>query len=161
MFLLIEIVIIAVLISALSALLVEEVGMRRSGIPHVIVKECWEGEERRMSVRMITGLPVRYSIEIKPHIKRDSRMKDLSRKGMCLLISEKLREGTLLFLEFDIPGIRETISVDGKVVWADGDFDERGEVGQRLFRTGVQFVNIKPGDSDILTSYINKTADRQ
>jgi len=160
MFLLIEIVIIAVLISALAALFIEEIGIKKASTPRGVAKEYWDGGERRKSIRVITELPVRYSIEKKLRIKLNGEMKDISRKGMRLLINEKLKDGTLLFLEFDMPETWETISADGKVVWADGDFDERDDAGKRIFQTGIQFVNIKPADDTVLTAYINKIANR-
>ena len=160
MFVLIEIVIIAVLVSALAALFIEEIGIKKTGTPRGVAKEYWDGGERRKSIRVITELPVRYIIEKKLRIKLNGEMKDISRKGMRLLINEKLKEGTLLFLEFDMPETRETISADGKVVWADGDFDERDDAGKRIFQTGIQFVNIKPADDNILTAYINRIANK-
>lgn len=160
MFLLIEIVIIAVLISALAALFIEEIGMKKTGTPRGVVREYWDGGERRKSIRVTTELPVSYIIEKKLRIKLNGESKDVSRKGMRLLINEKLVEGTLLFLEFDMPETRETISADGRVVWANGNFDERDGAGKRMFQTGIQFVSIKPADDAVLTAYINKAANK-
>lgn len=160
MFLLVEIVIIAVLISALTAFFIEEIGAKKTGASRGIIREYWNGMERRESVRAIIELSVRYSIEKKLHTKLNGEMKDVSPKGMRLVISEKLREGTLLFLEFDIPETRKAISADGKVIWASGDFDERDKAGKRIFQAGIQFVNIKPGDDAMLTAYINEIANK-
>jgi c-di-GMP-binding flagellar brake protein YcgR len=161
MLLSVEGIIILVLISALVALFIEEIGIKKSSVPYGTVREYWDGEERRRAIRVSTELVVRYSIEKKLHVKINGEVKDISRKGMRLIINEKLSEGILLFLEFDIPDAKETISADGKVVWASGDFDERDESGRRIFQTGVQFINIKPDDDVKLTSYINSIANKQ
>ena len=159
MLLLIEGVIIIVLVSALVALFIEEIGVKKNGVPRGIVKEYWDGKERRKAIRVNTELVVRYSIQKKLRIKRNGETKDISRRGMKLIINEKLPDEALLFLEFDIPEGNATISVDGKVVWTSGDFDERDDSGKRVFQTGVQFINIKPEDDTKLTAYINRITD--
>jgi len=161
MLLLIEAIIILVLISALVALFIEEIGVKKSGVPRGIVKEYWDGEERRKAIRVTTELVVKYSVEKKLHIKLNGEIRNISKKGMRLIVNEKLAEGTLLFLEFDIPEAKEPIQADGKVVWTSGEFDERDASGRRIFQTGVQFVNIKPDDDARLTSYIGKTTNTQ
>jgi c-di-GMP-binding flagellar brake protein YcgR len=159
MLLLIELIVIVVLISALAALFMDEIGVKKSTIPCGIVREYWDGEERRRTMRVGTKLVVRYSTEKKLRTKLNGKMKDISRKGMRLIVNEKLSDETLLFLEFTIPESEEIVLADGKVIWTSGDFDERDPSGKRVFQTGVQFINIKPEDDARLTAYINKIAN--
>ncbi len=156
MLLLMELIIIIVLVSALAALIIEEMGVRKAGIPKGVVKEYWDGKERRKAIRVNTDLTVRYSVEKKLHLKVNGAIKDISRKGVRLAVGEKLTEGALLFLEFDILDAKGPIVADGKVVWASGTFDERDASGKRIFETGVQFVNMKAEDDNRLAVYIKK-----
>lgn len=156
MLLLMELIIIIVLASALAALIIEEIGVKKAGIPNGIVKEYWDGKERRKTIRVNTDLAVWYSIEKKMHLKINGSIKDISRKGVRLAIGERLAEGALLFLEFGIPDVKGAITADGKVIWASGTFDERDSAGKRVFETGVQFINMKPEDDDRLAVYVDK-----
>lgn len=160
MLLIAELVIILVLIAALITLISEENKIEKSKAPRGAVKEYWEGQERRRSIRVNTSLIVRYSEEKKNHIKLNGQMKDVSSDGIRLLVNEKFKEGMLLLLEFDLPDIKEAISAKGKVIWADGNFTERDEVGRRTFQTGIQFINIKPDDKNRLVTYIKKIAEK-
>ena len=54
---------------------------------------------------------------------------NISAKGMCLLLDDEFRPGTVLELNFDIPGKEiKSISTYSKVVW------------QRDYLTGVEFI---------------------
>lgn len=156
MLLLIGLMIVIVLILALSAFFIEEMKAKKAGVPKGVVKEYWDGKERRGAIRVNTELAVRYSIEKKLHLKLNGAIKDISQKGVRFAVAEKLAEGMLLLLEFDIPGDRENIIADGKVVWTRGDFDKKDAAGKRIFEAGVQFVNIKPDDDAKLASYVKR-----
>lgn len=160
MLLIVEIVIILGLITVLITFIIEENKIKKSKVPGGAVKEYWKGQERRQSKRINATLIVRYSVEKKHHIKRNDLMKNVSNDGMCLVTNEKFSEGTLLLLEFDLPDTKDIISAEGKVVWADGKFTERDEIGRRVFHTGIQFVNIKPDDKSKLVAYIEKIVEK-
>ena len=153
-----ELIFILVLIFVLIILITEEAKIKRSKVTSGAVKEYWDGRERRKSMRIDTSLFVRYSLKKKHHI-RNGQMKDISSGGMRLILNEKFVEGTLLLLEFDLPNTKATIGIKGKVVWSSGKFNERDELGRRLFQTGIQFVNIKSEDNNRLINYITKIAE--
>lgn len=154
------VILILVLITALIVLILEEWNIKKSKVPRGTVKEYWSGNERRQSRRINTSLIVRYSIEKRNHIKLNGRVKDVSIDGMRLLVNEKLKMGVLLSLEFDLPDTKDIIVAEGRVVWADGKFDDRDELGRRVFHTGIQFLDIKPKDKNRLVAYIEKIAEK-
>ena len=160
MLLIAEVVIVVVLITALVTLIIEENKIKKSKVPRGIVKEYWNGQEKRQSKRINASFIVRYSVKKKPHIKLNGRIKDVSSGGMRLLVNEKLAVGTLLLVEFDLPDNIDTIGAVGKVIWADGKFTERDEVGRRIFQTGIQFVNMEHGHKNKLVTYIEKIAEK-
>ena len=160
MLLIAEIVIICVLLIALIALIIEEEEIKKSKVPRGTLKEYWSGQERRQSLRINTSFIVRYCVAKNPHIKLNGQMKDVSSNGMKLLVNEKLKQGLVLLLEFNIPDSKDFINAQGKIMWTNGEFTERDEIGRRVFRTGIQFINIKPDDKNRLVTYIKKIAER-
>ena len=161
MLLIAEIIIILVLVIGLIIVIIEDHKIKKSKIPKGTVKEYWNGRERRQAIRINASFVVKYSVKKKPYTKLNAHMKDLSHGGMRLLINEKLEEGVLLLLEFNIPDTTDAISTEGKVIWTEGEFSERDEAGRRIFQTGIQFINIKTADKEKLVSYIEKIAEKR
>ena len=159
MLLIAELVMILVLIAVLFTLLIEERRIKSSRASRGSIKEYWNGRERRQAMRVNTFLTVRYSVEKKYHIKSNWYMKDISASGMRLLVNEKLKEEALLLLEFDLPKSERGISAEGKVIWCNGEFADRDEIGRRVFQTGIQFVNMRLNDKEVLTAYIMKYSE--
>ena len=155
-----ELTIILVLVLSLIILMIEEAKIKESRVPRGTLKEYWKGEERRQAFRINTSLIVKYSMEKKHHIRLNGRIKDLSSGGMQLLVNEKLFEGTLLLLEFDLPASKNAVCAEGKVIWNKGNFSERDGIGRRTFQAGIQFVNIKPDDKNRLITYIEKNSEK-
>ena len=151
-----QIVIIVVLVMALVLIMKEENKARQARVSQGTVKEYWDGQERRKTLRINTSIIVRYSVEKKQEARLNGRMKDVSQGGMRLLVNEKLSQGTLLLIEFHLPETKDIIESEGKVVWTSGDFEDRDQAGRRVFHTGVQFVNINPEDRNRLFDYIKK-----
>ncbi len=153
-----EILIITVLIIGLIVVLKEDLKLKKIRIPRGDVKEYWNGKERRRSVRIGTAFTIRYNVAKKRPVNLNAQMKNLSSGGMCIITNEKLQEGMVLSLEFDIPGVKKAIGAEGKVVWGDGKFDERDNAGKRIFQTGIQFLTIADDDKEMLANYIEKVA---
>lgn len=155
-----EIIAILVLVTALTAFIIEENKIKKSKVPRGAIKEYWSGQERRQTMRINASFIVRYSIEKKYPLRLNGQMKDISSDGMRLLINEKLAEGTLLLLEFDLANKKDFVGAEGKVIWTDGEFAERDKTGRRIFQTGIQFVSIKPDDKSRLVAYVEKIAKK-
>ena len=156
MILIAEIMIVAILLTALLMLIIEEERSKRKKVPKGSVEEYWKGAERRKSVRIDTSFIVRYTVNEKPNVKLNCRTKDVSSGGMGLLVSERLNEGTVLSLEFLLPDGQVLVKTAGKVVWSSGEFDERNDLGKRVFHMGIEFMDISPDDRSKLVSYIDR-----
>jgi len=153
-----ELIIIVILVIALLMLMIEEEKIKRGKIPKGAMEEYWKGMERRKAIRIDTSFIVRYTVEEKPNAKLNCRTKDISSGGMGLLVNEKLKGGTMLLLEFLLPDGQILIKAEGKVAWSSGEFNERNELGKRIFHMGIEFINIKPEDKEKLVFYIDKIA---
>ncbi len=121
-------------------------------IPRAKIEESWDGEERREHKRFKNDLDVEYKVEKKPHLKT-GKSADISKGGMKLLLDEKLSKGSILDLKLTIPGTKNTIEVEGEVIWTD-DAEERDPSGKRFFHTGIKFVAIKEPYGEHLSGYL-------
>ena len=159
MLLFIEGIIILILIASVIILITEERRIKKQGVSRGTIKEYWNGKERRQAQRLNASVFVKYSIEKKPHIKLAGHTKDVSSSGMGLVVNEKLYEGTLLLLEFELPELKNAVCAEGKVVWVKGDLADRNKTGKREFQAGIQFLNIKADDKNRLIAYIEKNLE--
>ncbi|MCX7926745.1 MAG: PilZ domain-containing protein [Candidatus Omnitrophica bacterium] len=90
------------------------------------------GIERRQFPRIGITTKVQYSVVI-PSIEHGTT-KDISQGGLCLECNRKLALGTILRLEFDLPGNPpEHIEALGRVMW------QRVQ-GENVFLTGIKFL---------------------
>ena len=155
MLLIAEGIFIGILITILVAVFIEEAKIKKSKVPKGSVDEYWDGRERRKAIRVDTSLSVKYIVKKDLNRSFNGQMKNISRSGMKLVTNEKLTNGTLLMLEFELLNEKEII-VEGKVVWTSGEFSDRDKTERRIFYTGIQFMNIKSSDENRLADYITK-----
>ncbi len=76
------------------------------------------------------------------------RAGNLSGTGMLLLAGKPIRTGSLLNLEFVVPGTNQTIRVQGKVARVDQDTE--GTYG-----AGVHFLGLSETDQQQIVSYVS------
>jgi len=76
---------------------------------------------------------------------------NLATGGLFIKTTQTVPPGTIINLEFNLPGSDHFIQVNGKVIWARSkeESDERKPSG-----LGIQFVDMSPEDSKLLKSYI-------
>ncbi len=90
-----------------------------------------EGSERRRFERKELNTEVKYTV-LFPSINKGIT-KNISEGGLCLLINEQLNKGTILRVEFALPGEEAShIEAVVKVMWQRRQGDK--------FLTGVQFL---------------------
>ena len=90
------------------------------------------GTERRQFPRINVATNVNFAVVMPAY--EVGTTKDLSQGGLCLEVKRKLEVGTILRLEFDLPGDKpEHIEALGRVVWHRQKENE-------LFSTGIKFL---------------------
>jgi hypothetical protein len=90
------------------------------------------GMERRKFPRIDIATNVTFAVVI-PSFEAGTS-KDISQGGMCLEMKRKLALGTILRLEFDLPGDNpEHIEALGRVMWQRHKQDE-------FYSTGIKFL---------------------
>lgn len=89
--------------------------------------------EKRQFPRFEVTATVKYSVVVPA--QEEGTTKDISQGGMCLTSKRALAQGTVLRLEFDLPGDPPVhVEALGKVVWQRTNPDG-------TFSTGIKFVN--------------------
>jgi len=90
------------------------------------------GMERRQFPRIDIATKIRYAVVIPAYEVGTS--KDISQGGLCLEMKRKLAIGTILRLEFDLPGDKpEHIEALGRVMWQRPKAED-------TFGTGIKFL---------------------
>ena len=91
------------------------------------------GAEQRQFPRIEVSTPVSFNVIIPSYNTGTSR--DISEGGMCLETKSKLDKGTIIRLEFELPGDPpEHVEALGRVMW------QRHPEGAELFLTGIKFL---------------------
>lgn len=108
--------------------------------------------ERRRFIRLKKPLVIKYS-----HIgelKNDEAFtgENISAGGICVIIKEPLTLGAPLNLRVYLPDNTLPIKIKGKVAWSKQVFDK---AGQKLFETGIEFVEINDLDFKKIAKYVN------
>lgn len=97
-------------------------------------------------------LPVRCSVAQKAGNIHRIYSSDISGEGICLQVPEMLPQKTILDLKVDIP-YKGSLAMKGEVVWVKEAERASGQ-SERLFDTGVRFIQIRPEDKACLGNYL-------
>lgn len=146
-------VILLILILVLLITLAEEIRTRR-GITHGIANKYWVLREKRRFVRFQEDMKIRYSRIDSAHSQDSAKMRNVSRKGLCISTYEKLKEKDNLEIEIEVPGFSKPVKLMGQVMWVK-ELRSPDEHGRRMFYTGMRFGKIDPEAEAILITHLN------
>lgn len=146
-------IILLLLISILLITLREEI-MARKGITHGVANKYWLLREKRRFVRFHDDLKIKYNrIGSDPNLD-DVKVRNVSKKGLCISTYEKLKKKDSLEIEIEIPGFSEPVKLTGSVMWVK-ELRSNDENGRRLFYTGIRIRDINPVSEAILITHLN------
>lgn len=146
-------VILLVLLLVLVITLAEEIRTRR-GITHGIANKYWVLREKRRFVRFQEDMKIRYNLIDSVHSRDKIKMRNISRKGLCISTYEKLKTKDSLEIEIEVPGFSKPIKLIGQVMWVK-ELRSPDEQGRRMFYTGMRFGKINPEAEAILITHLN------
>jgi hypothetical protein len=144
---------LAVLFAILTLLWKEEKRFRDS-VTHGLANKYWILRERRRYVRFDEELKIRYNFRNKPLDFQESKATNVSKKGLCLVSYEKLKEKIYLDLEMKVPGFSKPLKLIGQVVWVK-DLQKQDDRSRRLFYTGIMFSKVCPESEAILLAHLS------
>lgn len=139
----------------------EKLSLKRF-IPRALVKEYWDGDERRSDLRFEDDLEIEYNVKKKSGLKSGSlllnaigvgKSLNISSGGMKLMLDEKLPNGAIMALKIYTPEDKKTIEVEAEVVWTK-EVEGMDPSGKRFFHSGIKFTGIREPSGIHLRQYI-------
>ena len=96
---------------------------------------------RRGSPRAVLGMPVQYRFG---NMIAAALTLNLSHGGIAIRTTSPLDVGSKIRVRFRMPGTRNEIEADGRVVWSD-----------RRVGMGIQFESVQPADQSVIDNFVN------
>jgi len=146
-------IILLVLVLILGLTLKEEI-MTRKGMTQGLANKYWVLREKRRFVRFQENMKIRYTRIESNSIQDDTRMKNISKKGLCISTYEKLKKKDTLDVEIEVPGFPKPVRLTGSVMWVK-ELRLPDKDGRRLFYTGLRFGKINPESEAMLITHLN------
>lgn len=110
-------------------------------------------EERRKYSRVRDGVRAIYKV-MGVEGEYDLAVLNLSGGGMCLPLSQKMKKGTLLELNLNMPPEKEPFFALAEVVWQSPD--PISKEGKAYYETGIEFLRLGLKDKMRIIRYIYK-----
>lgn len=126
----------------------------RKYITYGLASKYWILRERRRYVRFDKEIKINYKHQDNPSGFHSTKTANISRKGLCLLTYEKLKQKTCLDMELKIPDFSKSAKLTGQVTWIK-DLKTQDVQGRRLFYVGIRFLKINPESEAMLLTHLN------
>jgi c-di-GMP-binding flagellar brake protein YcgR len=111
-------------------------------------------EDKRKFPRLSFEADVRYDlVRGQSRKERESPSRNISAGGICMMITDKIRAGTLLSLEFSLPREDRPITAKGRVAWSAQLSIYSGEP-MVSYDCGIEFVDISPEDREKISRHV-------
>jgi len=146
-------IILLILILILAITLREEI-MVRKGITQGVANRYWVLREKRRFVRFPENLKIRYNRIGSETNSGNTKMRNVSRKGLCISTYEKLKKKDSLEIEIEVPGFSKSVKLIGSVMWVK-ELRAADDHGRRLFYTGIRLGKIDPEAEAMLITHLN------
>ena len=108
-------------------------------------------EEKRKFMRFDAPINVEYNFSIKK-IKSLAISKDISRKGINILLTEKLNPGIKIELQLSIPDEIIPIFAIGRLIWIE-KIDNQSNQSKNKFSAGIAIEKMAPFDLNTALQY--------
>jgi len=146
-------IILLILVLILGVTLREEI-MTRKGVTHGVANKYWILREKRRFVRFQEDMKIRYNRIGAESSQADTKMQNVSKKGLCISTYEKLKKKDTLAIEIEVPGFSKPVRLTGSVMWVK-ELRSPDKDGRRMFYTGMKFGKIDPESEAILITHLN------
>ena len=103
-----------ILVLILGLTLKEEI-MVRKGITHGMANKYWAVREKRKFVRFQEDMKIRYNRINSTSSRNNTKMRNISTKGLCISTYEKLEKKDMLDLEIEVPGFSKPVRLT--IIW--------------------------------------------
>lgn len=103
--------------------------------------------EKRKFLRFDTAINAICNI-VSERYKASYKLKNISKEGALIILDKKLKEGSEIDLEMDVPGDNMPVLASSQVAW------QRLTESDNMYETGVKFTKINNFDKGRLLEYI-------
>lgn len=100
----------------------------------------YKNREKR-EVERFRGSIAEYTFDKDERLKKTSFIKNISIKGVCIVVNRKIEVDTVIYLVIHLPGIDPPIEAVGKTIWSDVSTDLEKEKVE-YYNIGVAFVEL-------------------
>ena len=110
-------------------------------------------EERRKYPRLKIVVDVDYNIHLDEASceNKKTKSKNISSGGICIFVSEDIKLGSILDLNFKLTNDDPIIKTKGLVVWTNS-FEVQSE-RQTIYELGIEFTEISESDKALINKY--------
>lgn len=110
--------------------------------------------ERRKYPRLNVAVDIQYRLQPSAPAYGTGATSNISAVGICLILYEEVKVGSVLELNFNLPDGQPIIKTQGKVVWVK-PFDVAGDQKKR-FDAGIAFLDLSETDKKRINNYVFK-----
>jgi c-di-GMP-binding flagellar brake protein YcgR len=111
--------------------------------------------DKRKFPRLSYDVELKYEIlNLSSPTTQKSRVKNISVGGLCIMIFEKVKVGTLLKIEFSLLPKDKTIVAKGRVVWVEELEIISTDFFSASYDCGIEFVDISPQDQESINHHV-------
>jgi c-di-GMP-binding flagellar brake protein YcgR len=107
-------------------------------------------KEKRQFRRKPIAIDVVYDMS-SDQMVLDSKAKDISVGGICLVSRKQLVVDKIMDFKFTIPDSEKKIQISGKVVWTEKSTGSKDD----CCYSGIQFVRIDNADRDLIGKFVD------
>jgi hypothetical protein len=116
-------------------------------------------KEQRRYPRSPFQLTIPYHVDSSDSLpKLDSKSKNISQEGICLVTAEKLAKGSYITLDLPHGDHGKTQKVQGKTMWCCEITQESDQ--QRFFEVGIQFLNLSENNWGEIKNWVEAKSIR-
>jgi len=111
--------------------------------------------DKRKFQRLSYGVEYKYEVlNLSSPKTQKGRIKNISVGGLCIMIFEKVKVGTLLKIYFSLLDEDKPIVTKGKVMWVEKFEIISTEFFSASYNCGIEFVDISPQDQESINHHI-------
>jgi hypothetical protein len=105
-----------------------------------------EGGKNVVEKRKFPRMPIDKFVVI--DMQMHGKTKNLSAGGMCIIIPINIEKGTMLHINFSLPGDR-SVNLFGNIMWIKSD-------GGSKYECGIEFIEFADHNRRIIREYVEK-----
>ena len=114
----------------------------------------WAGLDQRAFPRVSARCDISISSRGGKAIRAETQ--NLGAGGACVILNQKLEKLSQVYLRLTLDQPKAPIECDGRIVWMVRSKEPAS--GKVTFDIGIEFLNLKPEDQELITTFAQRHA---